>query len=110
MKYFFNIFSLILMLTFVTCGSDDRTSCPDKMCSDYTSQADAQRAFDADPDCLGELDHDNDGLACEHILTGGGGGTSGCPTTANCGCSNKTMAECSGPCCRWIVGTGCRCS
>lgn len=33
-----------------------------------------------------------------------------CPTTANCGCSNKSKAVCpTDPCCQWIVGTGCKC-
>lgn len=35
---------------------------------------------------------------------------SDCPTTSNCGCSNKNKLECqTSPCCQWIVGTGCKC-
>jgi hypothetical protein len=34
---------------------------------------------------------------------------SGCPTTANCGCSNKAKAVCDSSCCKWVVGDGCRC-
>jgi hypothetical protein len=96
-----------MLMLFTRCGSEDVTGCPDKTCSDYVTQREAQAAFDNDPDCLGELDNDNDGIACEHLS---GGGTHGCSTTSNCGCSGKKKSECSGPCCRWIVGTGCRCN
>ena len=99
---------LLLVVVLSGCGSADESGCPDKTCSYYSTQAEAQAAFDADPDCLGELDNDNDGVACEH-LTGGSGGT-GCPTTSNCGCSGKTKSQCGGPCCQWIVGSGCRCN
>lgn len=35
---------------------------------------------------------------------------SDCPTTSNCGCSNKKKSVCeTDPCCKWIVGTGCKC-
>lgn len=99
---------MVLLIVFLSgCGSPDTSACPDRKCSDYSSQSQAQAAFDADPDCLGELDHDSDGIACEHLS--GNGGTS-CPTTSNCGCSGKKKAECGGPCCKWIVGTGCKCS
>lgn len=93
----------------LACSSSNDKVCPDKSCADYSTQAEAQAAFDADKDCLGELDHDNDGIACELGSPGGGGGGSGCPTTSNCGCSNKTKDQCASACCQWIVGTGCRC-
>ena len=33
--------------------------------------------------------------------------TSGCPTTAACGCSQHNKSECeSDPCCKWTVGEG----
>lgn len=35
--------------------------------------------------------------------------TANCSDTANCGCSGKNKSECGGPCCHWIVGSGCRC-
>lgn len=108
---------LLLFLTVLCfrCDSASETTCPDKTCSDFATQQAAQAAYDDDKECLGELDHDSDGVACEHLTSGGGsgsgsGGGTGCPTTANCGCSNKTKAQCSGPCCKWIVGTGCRCN
>ncbi|MGB3183575.1 MAG: excalibur calcium-binding domain-containing protein [Cyclobacteriaceae bacterium] len=81
-------------------------TCIDTNCSDYYSQAAAQAAYDADPECRGDLDADNDGIACEEP----GNSVTICPTTANCGCSNKNKSPCQAdPCCRWIVGTGCKC-
>ena len=36
--------------------------------------------------------------------------SSGCPTTAACGCSNKSKADCElDYCCKWTVGQGCGC-
>ncbi len=36
---------------------------------------------------------------------------SSCPTTANCGCSNKVKSDCEiDSCCQWIVGEGCKCN
>lgn len=102
--------------------NDDNGSrqCPDATCNNYSTQTQAQTAFDADPACMQALDDDKDGIACEHLTnngvsTGGSGtggtgsGGSNCPTTANCGCSNKNKDQCGGSCCQWIVGTGCRC-
>lgn len=111
---------ILLILLMMGCGSPDHTPCPTRTCNDYKTQAEAQVAFDKNKQCLGELDNDNDGIACEHLpagTTGGGTGTggtgsgsgSGCPTTAACGCSGKTKAQCSGPCCKWTVGSGCGC-
>lgn len=106
--------NLIVMMAFIAglfltgCSGDSDTPCPDSNCADYNTQAEAQAAFDADPECKKGLDADNDGIACEH-LSGGGTGT-GCPNTSNCGCSGKSKNECGGTCCQWIVGTGCRCS
>ncbi len=102
-----------LTITLISCSKTENepmemevSPCFDTNCSDYTSQAAAQLAFDADPDCRGDLDADNDGIACEEP----GNGVTICPTTSNCGCSNKSKAECeASPCCRWIVGEGCYC-
>lgn len=106
---------LILSLHFlIACGSTE-SGCPDATCDQYTTQTEAQAAFDRDRDCLGKLDSDKDGIACEHLPAGGGsmgsgGGSSGCPTTASCGCSGKNKNACGGPCCKWTVGSGCGCS
>ncbi|KAA1245875.1 excalibur calcium-binding domain-containing protein [Aquimarina sp. RZ0] len=81
--------------------------CIDTNCSDYSSQQAAQAAYDADPECRNDLDHDNDGIACEHLGTA----TTDCLTTANCGCSGKRKAACiQDPCCQWKVGEGCMCN
>ena len=96
------------LVGFSECGGSGTTPCPDTDCADYTTQQQAQEAFDADPGCRGDLDADNDGIACEQLPTGSG--KDGCPTTSNCGCSGKNKSECGGPCCKWVVGEGCKCA
>ncbi len=105
----------ILSVTIYSCSSAETVNeeqivsspCVDTNCADYTSQSAAQSAFNADPDCRGDLDADNDGIACEEP----GNSVTVCPTTANCGCSNKTKAECeASPCCKWVTGEGCKCN
>ncbi len=82
------------------------TNCKDTNCANYTSQAAAQAAYKADPTCRADLDADKDGIACEEP----GNSVKTCATTSNCGCSNKNKSVCeSDICCRWIVGTGCKC-
>ena len=93
----------------ITSGNNGTTSsgCIDTNCSDYTSQAAAQAAFDADPECRSDLDADNDGIACEEP----GNSVTICPTTSNCGCSGKNKSPCQAdPCCKWVVGSGCECA
>lgn len=109
MKPFYLI--LLFFSIAISCGDRQKAAeCPDRRCTDFASQSDAQAAFDDDPDCSAEMDNDNDGIACEELANGGnGGGGAGCPTTANCGCSNKLKAECESACCKWVVGTGCVC-
>ncbi|HHG86336.1 MAG TPA: hypothetical protein ENJ82_16415 [Bacteroidetes bacterium] len=113
MKNYLFIFLTMLLLS--TCGKN--TVCRDTNCEDYHSQIEAQAAFDADPECRADLDHDKDGKACEQFsnyynnYNNGGGGGSGCPTTANCGCSGHNKSQCQAdPCCRWVVGSGCKCA
>lgn len=81
------------------------TGCIKTNCSNYSSQASAQADFDADSICHTDLDADNDGIACEEP----GNSVTICPTTSACGCSGYTKANCVGPCCKWVVGTGCVC-
>lgn len=101
MKYIF-----ILVLFIVSCGKSPSRSCLDTNCANYTSQSDAQAAFDADPECRNDLDQDKDGIACEEP----GNSVKNCQSTSNCGCSNKTKSECGDdPCCKWVVGEGCKC-
>lgn len=101
------LFLIACMLLCISCSTSD--TCPDATCDNYVTHSAAQAVYDADPECFGELDHDSDGLACEHLISGGGGVGGGCPTTSNCGCSGFNKDRCGGSCCKWIVGTGCRC-
>jgi len=81
--------------------------CKDTNCANYSSQVAAQADFNADPECRNDLDRDNDGIACEES----GNSVKTCASTSNCGCSGKNKAPCqSNPCCRWIVGEGCKCN
>ncbi len=86
--------------------------CQKTNCANYNSMMEAQAAFDADPECRKNLDHDGDGKACEepgNNVTPKP--TSTCPTTANCGCSGKNKTPCqSNPCCKWVTGSGCQCN
>lgn len=88
-------------------GGDDPKGCPDAKCANYTTQEQAQAAYDADPLCMDELDNDNDKVACEELPSAGLG--TGCATTSNCGCSGKNKDQCGGACCKWVVGSGCNC-
>ena len=109
-------------------GSFSDSECIDTNCADYSSRVEAQSDFDWNPECRGDLDADNDGLACEEsnwtsyyssISSNSSGGSnsggsnsggSGCPTTSNCGCSGINKSPCqSNSCCRWVTGSGCRC-
>jgi len=83
----FVFLSLAVFLTF-SCGTsndleEELNPCFDTNCADYTSMAEAQNDFNANPDCRGDLDADNDGIACEEP----GNSVTICPQTANCGCS-----------------------
>lgn len=116
MKIFLKYLPLFSMLLFTTCTDiesnnidlpSEISNCRDTNCANYTSQTAAQAAFDADPECRNDLDRDNDGIACEEP----GNSVKTCASTSNCGCSNKNKAPCEAdPCCRWIVGEGCRCN
>jgi hypothetical protein len=96
----------VALLALAACGDFGSGSCSDTNCADYTSEAAAQAAFDADPVCRDDLDADDDGIACEE----NGNSVRWCPDTSACGCSNKNKNACgSDPCCRWTVGEGCGC-
>lgn len=107
-KYTFTYILTFLISTFIIMGcTQSESACVDTNCSDYSSQEEAQRAFEADPECRDDLDHDNDYKACEQFDYQE---TTNCPTTVNCGCSGKTKAVCKkDPCCRWEKGQGCKC-
>lgn len=102
------ILYLAMFLTTLSCSMADaiKAPCRDTNCSNYTSQSDAQADFNLNPDCRNDLDADKDGIACEEP----GNTVKTCASTSNCGCSNKTKSQCeSDACCKWIVGTGCKC-
>lgn len=106
---------LILYISGLFSCTEKEPTCFDTNCADYTSQEAAQADFESNPECRNDLDWDNDRIACERYFnsnTGGSnsnGGGNGCPSTANCGCSNKKKSECVSSCCQWVVGTGCKC-
>ena len=113
-------FLLPIVIAFSACTASDEDCSTDTNCSDYNSQYKAQAAYDANPLCRGDLDADNDGIACEDwasyyqdISSGGGsngGGGTACPTTSACGCSGKNKSACQGDsCCKWTTGQGCGC-
>ena len=110
-----NALSLLLIVCLISCSdvTNDETEnfsevgCFDTNCADYISQSAAQEAFNRDPECRNDLDADNDGIACEEP----GNSVSNCANTSNCGCSNKPKSQCENdPCCKWIVGEGCKCA
>ncbi|WP_298539494.1 excalibur calcium-binding domain-containing protein [uncultured Aquimarina sp.] len=112
-KTLFSILSMLMFISLISSCSESETEldtssgCRDTNCANYTSMASAQTAFDADPECRNDLDRDNDGIACEEP----GNSVRTCASTSNCGCSNKPKSQCeSDPCCKWVVGTGCKCS
>lgn len=102
------MFPVMLFLMALSCsGEETTTPCRDTNCANYTSQVVAQADFDADLDCRNDLDADNDGIVCEEP----GNSVKTCASTSNCGCSNKNKTPCQAdPCCRWVVGEGCRCN
>jgi hypothetical protein len=58
-------------LLVAACSSSEDTDetnisgCAQKNCSDFSSQAEAQAAFDNNPNCYKNLDRDKDQKACE---------------------------------------------
>ncbi|WP_258098664.1 hypothetical protein [Marinoscillum pacificum] len=106
------ILTLIIVIVLISC-TETEPPCFDTNCADYESRAAAQADYEANPECRSDLDRDNDGKACEDYFRSNDGGTGsnggGCPTTANCGCSNKKKADCASACCQWVVGSGCKC-
>ncbi len=108
--------TFLLFLALCSCSTNEeegvseematQTSCRDTNCANYTSQTEAQAAYDADPECRNDLDRDGDGIACEEP----GNSIKTCASTSNCGCSNKRKVACQqDACCQWVVGTGCKC-
>jgi len=71
----------------------------DKDCSDFQSQAEAQRELERNPSDPSNLDGDGDGLACETYLYndggggGGGGGDLDCADFATHGAAQRELAK-----------------
>ena len=107
MKTNFLVTLIFVITQLVSCSTSPDSVCPDSNCDNYATQEEAQSAYEADPTCRKDLDADKDGKACEHLKSSG---STNCPSTANCGCSGKNKSQCGGPCCQWIVGSGCKCS
>jgi hypothetical protein len=52
----------------ISCSEQsNKTDCPSKNCSDFSTQAQAQSTYNSDKDCYKNLDADNDGTACENL-------------------------------------------
>ena len=103
-----SLFVIFLFLFLAACKDQVPVEppCRDTNCANYTSQTEAQAAFDADPECRNDLDADNDGIACEEP----GNSVKTCATTSACGCSGYNKSPCEAdPCCKWTVGDGCGC-
>lgn len=101
-------FFLLFLAGCETSSMDElnNADCRDTNCANYTSQAAAQADYDRNPECRADLDRDKDGIACEEP----GNTVKTCASTSQCGCSGKNKAPCeSDPCCRWVVGEGCKC-
>jgi len=101
------LFLIEIVFVPFSCSEEvSNTPCRDTNCANYISQSAAQADFDANPECRNDLDADNDGIACEEP----GNSVKNCASTSNCGCSNKNKSPCQAdPCCRWVVGEGCKC-
>lgn len=55
-------------------GQDENAAADEPVevtCADFATQADAQAAFDGDPDGLASLDGDGNGIACEELIVDG---------------------------------------
>ena len=58
---------LLTLLLGLVSSCDSPVGCVDTNCSDYATHEQAQAAYEADPDCHGDLDRDHDGIACESL-------------------------------------------
>ena len=67
--------AVFISLFLFSCSSEDTavtpttpiTTCIERTCGDFSTQPEAQAAFDADPTCYDDLDRDGDGIACESL-------------------------------------------
>ncbi|GGF10103.1 excalibur calcium-binding domain-containing protein [Flavobacterium limi] len=68
------IFLFIALGSIIACsessdssGNSSNSDCPTKTCGDFTSQAQAQSAYNNNKSCYKSLDSDGDGIACENL-------------------------------------------
>ncbi len=64
-------------------SSTTASASTDRDCSDFTTQAEAQAAFDAVPGDPERLDADNDGIACEDSVSTSGSASSGSSSSSS---------------------------
>ncbi len=67
----------VLITAALSFGFSGTAQAADRDCPDFTSQAEAQAAYDAVPGDPERLDGDNDGVACEDYSYAGASTTSG---------------------------------
>lgn len=48
-------------------GNSSGSNCPTKTCGDFSSQAQAQAAYNSNKTCYKNLDGDGNGIACESL-------------------------------------------
>jgi zona occludens toxin (predicted ATPase) len=65
---FFSVFSIIMSCTESSDATETSNSnCPTKTCADFTTQAQAQAAYNSNKNCYKNLDRDGNGKACESL-------------------------------------------
>lgn len=62
-----SILIFVAMLSFTISCSNDDAGCKEMNCKDFRTQAEAQQAFNSNPNCYKNLDADNDNIACENL-------------------------------------------
>ena len=57
-----------LITTIISCSeSSDNSNCPTKTCADFSTQTQAQAAYNSNKACYKSLDGDGNGKACESL-------------------------------------------
>ncbi|MEO9512143.1 MAG: excalibur calcium-binding domain-containing protein [Flavobacteriaceae bacterium] len=56
----------MILLSLISCTTENESSCAEKNCSDFSTQEEAQSTFESNRACYSNLDRDNDGIACEN--------------------------------------------
>ncbi|WP_262410774.1 excalibur calcium-binding domain-containing protein [Flavobacterium johnsoniae] len=61
------ILAFIAFSSIISCSESSESNCPTKTCGDFSSQAQAQAAYDSNKSCYKNLDGDGNGKACESL-------------------------------------------